>query len=280
MKHGIAAFVTDASTSPVVLAKEVEDRGFESLWLPEHSHLPRAGGADSPEVYAHLYDQFIALAAAATVTTRLNLATGVSLIAQRDPIYTAKQVASLDHLSRGRVLLGVGAGSNRTEMVHHGVDPVTRMARLAEHVKAMKALWDDTPAGFTGKFTGFAESISYPKPARKPHPPVLVGGMGPGVEDRVLDFGDAWLPIRVPRQEAGRFKVRVAALQRKAAECGRAPIPVTLMEAESGPAAIEAYRDAGIERVVHLIRDTHQSALLKRLDALAAATEGGASDDA
>lgn len=266
MKHGVSVFVTDSSLSVPSLAKEVEDRGFDSLWLPEHSHLPVEESSDPDSFYARLYDPFIALAAAAAATTTLGLATGVSLVAQRDPIYTAKQVASLDHLSGGRVLLGVGAGWNRIEMRHHRVDPATRGRRLAEHVKAMKALWQNTPARFSGEFVTFEDSIAYPKPVRIP--PVLVGGMGPGVEDRVLDFGDAWLPIGVSAGRATSLGQRVQALQHKAAERGRGPVPVTLMKAESGPAATEAYHRAGVDRLVHVITDTNPDAVLRQLDAL------------
>lgn len=270
VKHGISALVTDTSMSAVTLAKEVENRGFESLWLPEHSHLPDDGSADSSSFYGRLYDPFIALTAAAVVTTKLNVATGVSLVAQRDPIYTAKQVASLDHLSEGRALLGVGAGWNRLEMRHHRVDPATRSRRMVEHVKAMKALWEQTPARFAGEFVDFADSVAYPKPARKPHPPVLVGGMGPGAEDRVLDVGDAWLPIGVARRDARSFGERVAALQHKAADRGRGPVGVTLMNAEPGPSAIETYGEIGVDRVVYVIHDTDPDTVLMRLDSLAA----------
>ncbi|GAB3573191.1 LLM class F420-dependent oxidoreductase [Amycolatopsis endophytica] len=267
MKHGVSAFVTDTSLSAMDLAREVEERGFESLWLPEHSHLPAGPDADPDGFYARLYDPFVALAAAAAATTTLGLATGVTLVAQRDPLYTAKQVASLDHLSGGRVLLGVGAGWNRAEMRHHGVDPATRNRRLAEHVEAMKALWENSPARYAGEFVSFGDSFAYPMPVRRP--PVLVGGMGPGVERRVLDFGDGWLPIGVAARDADGLGRRIAALRRRAAELGRDRVPVTLVNAEPGPAAEDAYRRAGVDRLVHGVTDTDPDVVRKRLDVLA-----------
>ncbi|MET8556644.1 TIGR03619 family F420-dependent LLM class oxidoreductase [Streptomyces sp. NPDC004959] len=266
MKYGISAFVTDTSLSAMDLAREVEERGFESLWLPEHSHLPAAADTDPDSFYARLYDPFVALAAAAAVTTTLGLATGVSLLAQRDPIYTAKQVASLDHLSGGRVMLGVGAGWNRAEMRHHRVDPATRHRRLAEHVEAMKALWEDGLVRYAGEFVSFADSFAYPKPVRKP--PVLVGGMGPGVERRVLAFGNGWLPIGVAAREAEGLGRRIDALRRRATELRRGRVPVTLVNAEPGPAAEDAYRRAGVDRLVFSIQDTDADVVRKRLDVL------------
>lgn len=190
-------FAAQNALLPAAAAVAVEERGFESLFYPEHTHIPvdsrRADNRPTRD-YADTYDPFVALAAAAAVTTTLRLGTAVCLVAQRDPITTAKMVASLDQLSAGRFLFGVGAGWNRTEMINHGTDPRTRMSLFAERVQAMRAIWTDDEAEYHGEFVDFAPIWSWPKPVQRPHPPILVGGNGPRTEDRVLDFGDGWFP--------------------------------------------------------------------------------------
>jgi probable F420-dependent oxidoreductase len=273
--HGIMMFPTDYAIGPAELAKEVEDRGFDSLWFPEHSHIPTKrespypGGGDLPRMYIHTYDPFVALTAAAAATTTLKLATGICLVIQRDPIHTAKAVASLDRLSGGRFLFGIGGGWNREEMADHGTDPTTRMRRMAEQVKAMKALWTHEEAEFHGEFVDFERSWAWPKPHQDPHPPVYVGGMGPGVEDRILDFGDAWLPQRVGPDNLGEFEERANALQRRAADAGRGRIPMSLFGAETSPDAVEGYRRIGLERAIYGVSSADRDTVLRELDDLA-----------
>jgi probable F420-dependent oxidoreductase len=273
--HGIMMFPTDYAIDPAALAKEVEDRGFDSLWFPEHSHIPTSrespypGGGDLPRMYIHTYDPFVALTAAAAATTTLKLATGICLVIQRDPIHTAKEVASLDRLSGGRFLFGIGGGWNREEMADHGTDPRTRMRRMAEQVTAMKALWTQEEAEFHGEFVDFERSWAWPKPLQDPHPPVYVGGMGPGVEDRILDFGDAWLPQRVGPDNLGEFEERANALQQRAADAGRGRIPMSLFGAETSPEAVEGYRRIGLERAIYGVSSADRDTVRTELDELA-----------
>ena len=274
MDHGILMFPTHDAIDPATLAKEVEDRGFDSLWFPEHSHIPTIrespypGGGDLPRMYIHTYDPFVALTASACATTTLKVATGICLVIQRDPIHTAKEVASLDHLSGGRFLFGVGAGWNREEMADHGTNPKTRMRRLAENVKAMKELWTKDEAEFHGEFVDFDSSWAWPKPAHRPHPPVIVGGMGPTVEDRVLDFGDEWLPQSVTTDTMSEFAERARALQQRAADAGRGRIPMSMFGAQADHAAVEGYADAGVDRAIYGVSSADRDTVLKELDAL------------
>lgn len=275
MDHGILMFPTHDAIDPATLAKEVEDRGFDSLWFPEHSHIPTRrespypGGGDLPRMYVHTYDPFVALTAAAAATTRLKLATGICLVIQRDPIHTAKEVASLDHLSGGRFLFGVGAGWNREEMADHGTNPKTRMRRFAENVKAMKELWTKDEAEFHGEFVDFDSSWAWPKPAQSPHPPVVVGGMGPSVEDRVLDFGDEWLPQNVTVDNLDEFEQRAGALQQRASDAGRGRIPMTLFGAQTTREAVDGYARVGLDRVVYPVSSSDRDTVLAELDQLA-----------
>lgn len=272
MEFGLAMFPTDDAIDPATLARAAEDRGFESLFFPEHIHIPVSrrtpypGGGELPRWYLRTYDPFIALTAAAMATTTLRVGTGVCLVVERDPITTAKEVASLDHLSRGRFLFGVGAGWNREEMANHGTDPRTRMALLVERVAAMKEIWTSDEASYHGRFVDFDPIWSWPKPAQWPHPPVLVGGMGPTVEDRVLAVGDEWLPQNVTLENVDAFARRAAELQRRARETGREGVPITLFNAQQEPEAIERYAEAGITRVLFLLPAAGVDEVLPRLD--------------
>jgi probable F420-dependent oxidoreductase len=204
MDTGVGFFATHDAVDPGPLARLVEQRGHESLFFAEHTHIPASretpyvGGGELPRKYLHTYDLFVTLTAAAATTTKLRVGSGVCLVIERDPIITAKEVASVDVLSGGRVEFGVGAGWNREEMANHGTDPRTRMALLDERMRAMKAIWTEDEASFHGKYVDFDRIWSWPKPAQRPYPPVLVGGAGPTVEDRVLAFGDAWFPNHSP----------------------------------------------------------------------------------
>ncbi|MGZ4179004.1 MAG: LLM class F420-dependent oxidoreductase, partial [Solirubrobacteraceae bacterium] len=200
MDFGIGYFPTHDAISPGAIARLAEERGHESLFFAEHTHIPAArdseypGGGALPRKYIHTYDLFVALTAAAEATSTLRVGSGICLVIERDPITTAKEVASIDHLSGGRLEFGVGAGWNREEMANHGTDPRTRMRLMKERIEAMKAIWTQVEASYSGEFVSFDRIWSWPKPAQRPHPPVLVGGLGPTVEDRVLAFGDAWFP--------------------------------------------------------------------------------------
>jgi probable F420-dependent oxidoreductase len=204
MDFGIGYFPTADAVGPGELAAFVEERGFSSLVFAEHTHIPASrespypGGGELPRKYTATLDLFVALTAAALATSRLRVGSGISLVIQRDPIITAKEVASIDVLSGGRFDFGVGAGWNREEMENHGTDPRTRMRLFAERVEAMKALWTEREATFHGEFVNFDRVLMEPKPAQRPHPPVLVGGLGATVIDRVLAFGDAWFPNWTP----------------------------------------------------------------------------------
>jgi probable F420-dependent oxidoreductase len=219
MDLGLAHFLTDYGMQPADLARNAEERGFESLFLPEHTHIPVSrrtpypGGGELPPEYSHTLDPFAALAAAATATERLKLGTGVCLVIERDPIVTAKEVATVDHISGGRFLFGVGAGWNREEMENHGTDPDTRFRRMRESIEAMKAIWTQDEAEYHGRIIDFDPIWCWPKPVQKPHPPVLVGGLGEKVLDRVIAYGDEWIPNRVlseSRSSGGARRRRAA----------------------------------------------------------------------
>ena len=200
MHYGVSMFPTRYSIGPAELARAVEERGFESLFFPEHTHIPTSrlspwpGGADLPNEYRETFDPFLALTAAAAVTERLLLGTGICLVVERDPIITAKEVATLDLLSGGRFLFGVGGGWNREEMANHGTDPTRRFAIMRERILAMKEIWANDEAEFHGTHVDFDPVWQWPKPVQLPHPPVLVAGNGAGTIDRVLEYGDGWIP--------------------------------------------------------------------------------------
>src|SRR5438270_975762 len=201
MDVGAAIFFTDYSMGPAALGRALEERGFGSLWAPEHSHIPLSRrtpfpqGGELPKKYYDVMDPFVTLAAAATATTRLQLATGVCLVTQRDPIQTAKQVASLDHISGGRFIFGVGSGWNAEEMEDHGTAFATRHKLARERIEAMKVIWTEDAAAYHGEFVNFGPMAAWPKPVQKPHPPVIVGGAFPYGARRALRYGNGWMPI-------------------------------------------------------------------------------------
>ncbi|MHA6791934.1 LLM class F420-dependent oxidoreductase [Pseudonocardia bannensis] len=278
MDNGVVTFLTDYGIEPLTLAKAVEERGFGSLFLTEHTHIPTSrqspwpGGDELPRRYAHTYDPFVALGAMAAVTDRITLGTAVSLINQHDPIVLAKQVASVDRIAGGRFEFGVGPGWNREEMANHGVDPGTRTARMLEQIAALKTIWTSDEPEFHGEFVDFDPIWSFPKPVRVP--PVLIGGGGPTVLDRVLSHGDGWIPLRVPMSALDDFAKRIAELQQRAADAGRGHIPVTIYGAARKPEALESYAAAGVDRVLfeladHGSDDDRGTDALRELDRLA-----------
>jgi probable F420-dependent oxidoreductase len=243
---GIGYFPTADAVGPGELAAFVEERGFESLVFAEHTHIPASrespypAGGDLPRKYTATLDLFVALTAAAVATTRLRVGSGIALVIQRDPIITAKETASIDVLSGGRFDFGVGAGWNREEMSNHGTDPRTRMRLFAERTEAIKTIWTEEEATFHGEFVNFDRILCEPKPVQKPHPPVLVGGLGPTVIDRVLAFGDAWFPNWTPD-----ILDRAAELRSRAER----HIDFMAMGPPADPMAIEALAVAGTRRV-------------------------------
>jgi probable F420-dependent oxidoreductase len=273
MELGLAHFSTDYGLQPAELARSAEEHGFESLFLPEHTHIPVSrdtpypGGGELPPEYSHTLDPFVALAAAAAVTARIKLGTGVCLIIERDPIVTAKEVATLDHISGGRFLFGVGAGWNIEEMENHGTDPSTRFRRMRESVEAMKRIWTEDEAEYHGRIVDFDPVWSWPKPVQKPHPPVLVGGLGDRVLDRVVAYGDEWIPNRVQSPEA--LGERIEELQRRAEAAGRERIPVTVFGAKPEVRLLERLRAAGVTRSLFYLLPGEPGEVRRQLDSLA-----------
>ena len=269
MDTGVAIFPTHDAIAPADMARLAEERGHESLFFPEHTHIPAArqspwpGGRELPRKYAHTFDLFVAVTAAVTATTRLRVGSGICLIIERDPITTAKEVASVDYLSGGRFEFGVGAGWNREEMANHGTDPRQRMALLRERVEAMKAIWTCDEASYAGEYVKFERIWSWPKPAQRPHPPVLVGGNGPGVLGRVLAFGDAWFPNHAPEG----ILERAAELRSRA---GR-PVDLMVMGVPADARALEAYAAAGFRRAVHWLPSAPRGPVERALDRYEAA---------
>jgi probable F420-dependent oxidoreductase len=264
---GIVSLTGYRGLTPPELGRAVEERGFDSLFYTEHTHIPlatrRRDGGPARD-YAKTYDPFVALAAAAAATRTLLLGTGVCLVTQRDPITTAKEVASLDQISGGRFLFGVGAGWNRLELANHGTDPRTRMALLADRVQAMKAIWTNDVASYQGEFVSFPPLWSWPKPVQRPHPPVLVGGNTVGAEARVLDYGDEWFPQF--ELFGDDLAARIDAFRTRAAEAGRGRIPITMFGTTPDPAALDTCAAAGVDRCLFLLEDPTPSETLALLD--------------
>jgi probable F420-dependent oxidoreductase len=275
MKIGVYAFVTDYSMSVVELARALEERGFESLFVPEHTNIPTsrrspwAGGPELPRHYSHLLDPFVSLAAAAAATTRLRLGTGICLLTERDPIVTAKAVASLDLISNGRFEFGIGAGWIAEEMEHHGTAFETRFRVMVERAKAMKVIWTEDEASFEGEFTRFERIWSWPKPVQKPHPPILLGGNTRHTLRRVVDFGDGWFPFG---QWGFDPRVGMQQLREAAGEARRdvGSVSMTLFGSEPERGYLDRCRAAGIDRVLFGLPPEGADAILPLLDKHAA----------
>jgi probable F420-dependent oxidoreductase len=249
------------------LAPAVEQAGFESLWVAEHSHIPASrespwpGGAELPKHYWHTLDPFVALTAAALASKTLKVATGICLVVERDPIHTAKQVASLDHLSNGRFIFGIGGGWNKEEMANHGTDFHTRWTLMRERVEAMKAIWTQEQSEYHGKFVDFGPTWCWPKPIQKPHPPVILGGSGPNILTRVVAYADGWMPNR------GEIHTRIGELQELAKSAGRGHIPVTTYP-RATKEDIEEQQRAGVERCIWYVPPDGRDAALAKLEEL------------
>jgi len=273
MKPAIAHFPTDYSISPSELGPALESRGFESLWAAEHSHIPSSrktphpSGADLPKRYYDTYDPFVWLTALAGHTTTLKLATGICLVIQRDPIHTAKSVSSLDRLSGGRFMFGVGAGWNEDEMNNHGTEAEGRFKLMRERVQAMKEIWTNHEAEYHGDRVDFDPMLQYPKPLTKPHPPIHVGGSFPGGARRAVAWADGWIPI--PGRAEGTLAEQVASMRQQAYDAGRDPdwIEVTIYFASTDEATLHEYAEAGVDRVAFDLPSVAGAEALESLDA-------------
>jgi probable F420-dependent oxidoreductase len=268
MKFGISTFVTDEGISSKALARAIEERGFDSLFVAEHTHIPLSRkspwprGGELPRKYYRTLDPFVALAAAAASSERLLLGTGVALVVERDPIITAKEVASLDLVSGGRIIFGVGVGWNREEMENHGTDPRTRGKLMNERIRAMIEIWTKDEPEFHGQYVDFDPIGIWPKPVQEPYPPIYVGG-GSRAFNRIAQFGDAWLANGLP---PGKLEPMLSEL----GEIAGRPVPVTVFNASSEPEDLEAYRQLDVERVLLGLPTLPERGTLDHLDTLAA----------
>lgn len=276
MDFGIDIFATDTTMQPLDLARHCERLGFESLWLPEHSHIPtarttpwggRQGAPPLPEKYWRTHDTLVALGGMAAVTSTLKLGTGITLLAQRDPIWTAKEVATLDHLSAGRLLFGVGYGWNVEEMGHHGTSYATRRALLREKVLLMKALWTQDEASYEGEHLTLGPSWAWPKPVQQPHPPVILGGrFGPKLVADLVELCDGWIPHGRSSLPDETAQVRQALFD---ADRDPATFTITVFGAPAEEQMIERARAAGVDRVLFGIESNEPSRVLEDLEAAA-----------
>ena len=271
MHLGFTIFPTDYAIPLPELALEAERRGFESLWVAEHSHIPVSrktpwpGGGELPKMYYDTLDPFVALSAAAAVTSKIKIATGICLVVQRDPIHTAKEVASLDRISNGRFLFGVGGGWNEEEMNNHGTAFEGRFALLRERIEAMVAIWTRSEAEYHGKYVDFDPIFMWPKPVQKPHPPIHVGGAFPGGARRAVRYGNGWIPI------AGRaddVASHVTAFRKMAVDAGRDPasLEVSAFGVAAKEEEVKRYRDAGFTRAVFGLPPAARDVVLPILD--------------
>ncbi|WP_417520025.1 LLM class F420-dependent oxidoreductase [Minwuia sp.] len=271
MKYGAFYFPTHYGIDTADLAVAMEERGFESLFLCEHTHIPASrdtpfpGGGDLPDRYYHTHDPFVALSFAAAATKTIRLGTGICLLPQRDPIVTAKVISSLDSMSGGRFEFAVGAGWNVEEMENHGVAYKTRFKEMTEKLKAMKVMWTEDEASFSGDFVKFDRIISSPKPAQMPHPPILLGGETDHTIRRVVEFANGWFPRANYAFDPAEGMAR---LKRFADAAGRdmSEVPVTVFRAPDDADKLKAYRDAGISRVLFDVPDKPRDQVLPLLD--------------
>ncbi len=272
MKHGVFIFATDQSIDVSRLAREAEQRGFESFWVPEHAHIPDqldtrfplSEDGELPEMYRRIHDPFIALAFAAAATTTLKLGTGITLISQREPIVMAKTVASLDRLSGGRVLLGIGAGWLREEMEPLGTRFEDRWKVTTERIAAMRSAWTEELASFDGDFVSFPPTRVIPKPVQEKGPPILIGAGSKWARQRAVDWGDAWMP-NIPKTDF--IERGMQDLARRARESGRPVPPTTVFGAAANDC--DFFADLGVERVIHVLSSAGADVVLPELDALA-----------
>jgi probable F420-dependent oxidoreductase len=274
MNIGVSIFPTDKTIAAVDLAPEVEARGFESLWFTEHSHIPTSretpwggveGSPELPEMYWRTHDQIVSIATSAVVTERIHLGTGISLVAQHDPLWLAKQVASVDVASNGRVLFGIGYGWNKEEMADHGVAYTDRRVILREKVLAMIELWTDDEPEFHGDFVDIARSWAWPKPVRRPYPPIYLGGAaGPRTMRDMVEFCDGWMPITTRHEVAGK----VDQLRKELEAAGRDPESFELIawQAPRDVDELRALAGLGFSRAIFGLPPVEPSVVLGKLD--------------
>jgi probable F420-dependent oxidoreductase len=268
MKFGIATFVTDDGIDPVSLAQAIEERGFDSLVIAEHTHIPASResaypmGGELPSIYYRTLDPFVTLAAAAAVTSRIELVTGIALLIQRDPIITAKEAASIDLISGGRFVFGVGAGWNIEELRHHGTDPKTRGALLDERIEAITTLWTNEPAEYHGKYVDFDSSYLRPKPVRKPHPPIYIGGDSDATVKRVIRHEAGWISNPLPVEHLAK---RVGQLRDGAGH----DVPLSQFGTPADPDYWRAVEELGFGQVGLLLPTKPRAESLRILDELA-----------
>ena len=276
MKLGVFVFSTDESIHPATLARAAEERGFESLWLPEHAHVPTsretpyppAADGRLPRQYTRIYDPFVALSMAAAVTSRIKLGTGICLVSQREPIKLAKAVASLDRLSDGRFLFGIGAGWLREEMEALGTDFEQRWKLTADRIAAMKACWTQEETRFEGEHVQIPSTWVFPKPVQQPHPPIYVGAGSRWARQRVVEWADGWMPNYTKPEFIGKG---MADLERRAEQAGRDPstIEVTVFGAPIDD--LDAYRELGVDRCILGLPYAGEAEILSSLDRYAEA---------
>ena len=268
MDIGITMFATDYAMRPDDLAAACEARGFESIWFPEHTHIPASrlspwpAGAELPKEYWHTHDLFVALMAAAGATKKIKIGSGICLVIERDPIVLAKEVATVDQLSNGRLLFGIGGGWNAEEMENHGTPFKKRWKVLRERIEAMKEIWANEEAEYHGEFTNFDKIWSYPKPAQKPHPPILLGTFNGGLK-RVVNYCDGWVPVGF---NPGMLPDSMKELQELAAQAGRGPIPVSVFGSSPKEEDLAKHQALGVERAVLVLPSADKETLLPMLD--------------
>lgn len=271
MKLGVLMFATDYAIRPDDLARACEERGFESVWFPEHTHIPTSRrspwpiGGELPREYWHTHDLFVSLMAAAAATRTIKLGSGICLVIERDPIVLAKEVASVDQLSNGRLLFGIGGGWNAEEMEHHGTPFQRRWKVLRERIEAMKVIWTEEAAEYHGEFVNFDPIWSYPKPLQKPHPPILLGTLSTQGLQRVVRYCDGWIPAAVQPQEIAAAMRTLKAL---AEQAGRDPreIPVSIFGVSGDEGILRQYQELGVERAVFALPSEGRDQVLPILD--------------
>ena len=271
MKIGVSMFATDFAMRIDALAREAEARGFESLFVPEHTHIPTSrrspwpGGAALPKAYWHALDPFVSLMAAAAATSTIRIGTGICLVTERDPLITAKEVASLDLLSNGRVEFGIGAGWNAEEMENHGTVFETRFRLMSERAKAIKTVWRDETPEYHGEFVDFDPVWSYPKPVQVPNPPILIGGESIHTLRRVVEYGDGWFPRARGGFDPAANVARLKAVA-DAAERDMATFSISVSGAPPDAEVLDRYREAGIDRAILILPSADADAVLPVLD--------------
>ncbi len=273
MDYGLVIFPTEYAPTPAELALAAEERGFESLWFPEHTHIPASrkspwpGGAELPQAYYDTYDLFVALTNAASVTSKIKVGSGICLMVERDPITTAKEVASLDRLSNGRFLFGIGGGWNEEEMANHGTQFKRRWQVMRERVEAMKEIWANEQAEYHGEFVDFDPIFSNPKPVQKPHPPVIIGGSAPHALRRAVRYCDGWIPIGV-RDD---IVAQIPELRRMEEEAGRGPgsVEVSVFYAMPDAETVANYQELGVKRCIFGLPSAGAQKVLPMMDTFA-----------